>query len=129
MLNFGNLGGTLYSADTPLCTFKYVNGHFDKSAVHILCDDEKLRPFLIDNYLCAREWQIFFEEQVTPITRQGLLQDLAATTPIRSYIPEQILRYTSCRNLANNHWVKCDNDLSCWEPWQIEDMKKRGIIQ
>ncbi len=124
MINLGNLGGTLMLDDLPLCDFKFVGGYFDTKRLNILCGDMRRKPALILDYHHSYGWELFFREQIIPETRQGLLKSLAVETPIRSYNPEQILRYCECRNTANDYWVKCDDDLSCWEPWQIEELRK-----
>lgn len=126
MLNFGYLGGTLYYDTTPLCKFKFVNGHFNKRAVEIFCTAENLRPYLIDDYTLSFGWQIFLEEQITPASRQNILVDLAEHTPIRGYNPEQILRYTKGRNAANLHWIMCDRDYSCWSLEQRKILMESG---
>ncbi len=127
MLNFGNLGGTLYCTTIPLCEFKFVEGFVDTNRVIVY--ETNPHPAAITDYYKQHQWQLFFEEQIVPRTRQNLLDTLRKSTPIRAYVPEQLLRLCKCRNSANPFWVECDNDLSCWEPWQIVWLREHNYLK
>ena len=122
--NFGNIGGTLMYSDTPLCKFKFINGFLDKQSIVVLSDNEKLMPIYMSSYTDESGWSAYLNDQIAPRHRYRLLEDLAEYTPIREYIPEQLLRWSYCRNCANHWWVQVDDDLTCWADWQLPEVKK-----
>lgn len=127
-INLGNFGGTLCYQDTELCDFKFIDDRLNDSALRILCAEPFLIPAPMVNYTDDIRWHMFFESQCLPSTRYNIDKDLLTVGVFSCYNAEQILRYTDGRNVANHYWVKCDDDLSCWEQWQIVELKKRGII-
>ncbi len=122
--DFGNLGGIIMADDIEQCKFKYKNGVLLRESVVPIDPALSDMPIMIVDVCNQYWWDLFFSEQIVPRNRYRLLEDLADRTPIRRYIPEQILRWGYCRNCANHWWVKVDDDLSCWEDWQIPEVKK-----
>lgn len=128
VINLGNFGGTLWHSKTPLCEFKFRNDRLDDTAVKVLCYEPFLIPLPMLDYFNNERWHLFFDSQCVPSTRHRIDEDLLKTGVLTSYNPEQILRYTKGRNDANHYWVDCDNDTSCWEPWQIAELRRTNRI-
>lgn len=128
-LELGSLGGCLYYKDVPLCAFKFINDRFQYSKIKIFdTEDVWKSPVLLD-YNKEFYWRQFFEDQITPDTRQNILEDLRRLTPMRYYIPEQLLRWTECRNVQNQYWVICDEDELCWDDTDYAAQKQQHILE
>ena len=113
MFKIGNLGGTLYYEDTPIMRFKFIRGALQ--SYEVLCNNRNMLP-----YECIRDGVgtdsiiKFFEARITPETRIGF-NALLATTPIKYYHPERIIRYQSGKCIHDRYWLECDDDNSCWD--------------
>lgn len=128
MINLGNFGGTLYYYETPLCEFKFIDDRLDNSKVKILSFEPFWIPLPMRDYNDDTRWHMFFDSQCISPTRHKIDEDLLTVGVFSEYNAEQILRYTEAKNVANHYWVKCDDDLSCWDQWQINELKKRDIL-
>lgn len=113
-IKIGNLGGTLYYEDTPLLEFKFINGSL-VNCVLLVEEGTPMLPFEIHS-LGVNETAIkrFWEERITPHTRQGI-DEYLSTTPVKYYHPERMLRYCSGKCIHDKYWLDCDDDNSCWE--------------
>jgi hypothetical protein len=111
MISVGNLGGTLYKEDIPIIKFKFIRNSLNELEVYTR--DRKVVPFEFWNEV--NEYQIikFFDERITPDTRQGLNESLAQT-PIKYYYPERIIRYSTGHCIHDRYWLECDDDDTCW---------------
>lgn len=112
MFKIGNLGGTLYKENIPILRFKFRSGMLVES--ESLTDDRRVLPMeLYEGGVDTFTLSAFFEERITPPTRQGI-NELLAATPVKYYDPERIIRYNSGRCIHDKYWVQCDDDNTCW---------------
>lgn len=112
MFKLNNLGGVLYKDDKEVMVFKFQRNMLVKC--ELLTDDIRLLPFELrhrntDDFSVRK----FFEERITPPTRDGI-NELLATTPVKYYDPERIIRYNKGRCIHDKYWVECDDDDTCW---------------
>lgn len=112
MIKVGNLGGVLYYKDVPLLEFKFERGILVKS--NLLTDKMNLLPFELWKEINGWNLTKFFDERITPSTRQGIDKFLAGTV-VKYYHPERMIRYGSGRCIHDHYWVECDDDDTCWQ--------------
>jgi hypothetical protein len=112
MKRVGNLGGTIYYENTPITKFKFVGGQLKELEVY--STDKKIIPFEFFDGVDAKSIIKFFDERITPETRQGLTEELKKT-PIQYYHEERLIRYCSGRCIHDKYWLDCDDDRTCWE--------------
>lgn len=124
----GNLGGTLYCGNIKLCAFKMQHSRLVPESVVVYNDSAALRPLVMESYHTTDAWLRFADLQIIEPSRVNLIEDWSFFYPVYKFVPEQFLRLSKCRNVANDYWVVCDDDLSCWEPWQIEELRERNYM-
>lgn len=111
MISIGNLGGTLLYNDIPIIRFKFIRNHLQELEVY--CTDKKVIPFEFFNGVTEQSIIKFFDERITPETRQGLNETLS-NTEIHYYYPERIIRYSKGICIHDKYHLECDSDNTCW---------------
>lgn len=112
MFKLGNLGGVVYYKDTAVVRFKFKHDMLVDCV--ILVDNVNILPFeLRHRNTDDGSLRRFFEERMTPYTRDGF-HELLASTPVKYYDPERIIRYNKGRCIHDKYWVECDDDDTCW---------------
>lgn len=113
MFKLGNLGGILYFKDKAVVSFKYQHDVLVSCALLTSNVNElpfELRKMNTDDGSLRQ----FFEERTTADSRDGI-HELLASTPVKYYDPERIIRYNKGRCIHDKYWLECDNDNRCWE--------------
>ena len=126
MLNFGNLGGVIYSGKTPICRFKYFKGEVDE----LVTLDMSAKPlpfeFIGRQRITSYDLYNFFDARITPETRIGL-EDEMSKAGLSYYDPEALIRVSGGKCIHDCYTIDCDNDDSwlqrhpdfTWEKWEL----------
>ena len=117
MKSLGNMGGILLFRDLPVLMFKYRNGVL--LSLNMLTEDLSELPVEFRVKPPHEALTEFLIDQVTPDTRYDIDEELAKS-PIQYYDVERMLRYSYGFNIDSLHWIRQDEDISCWDGTALE---------
>lgn len=106
MIKLNNLTGTIMLGDTSLVHFQFSKDVLVNA--ELLCHDVAKLPIEFKKGIVNdRLIRCFFEERITPDTRQGL-QEKLHENGMEYYDPETLIRFQHGRCIADKYWLKTE---------------------